>query len=185
MTGKIPAILIQHLQILEPNADFLGGPPCIRSTGGQRYFGKVGSPNEIEQYTGEVESLKAMAIAAPDLAPRVLAFGIEGSSGNNESSIETRGRPFFLSEYKDLTHLTNDAAQVLGKRLATELHMYKSTNGFGFDVPTYCGATRLKNGWFETWEQCYSSMIGDLLTQLARKGGFSHLCSQGEELRKT
>jgi protein-ribulosamine 3-kinase len=183
MAESIPPVLLQHLQRLEPKVDFEANRSFITSSEGKRYFGKIGSESEKEQYIGEAESLKAMADAAPGLAPRVLAFGVTDSSGN-DTPIENHGRPYFLSEYKEMKSLTNEAAAALGKRLATELHMYKSKNGFGFGIPTYCGATRLENGWFETWEQCYDAMIGDLLTQLSKKGGYSGLCKKGDEVRR-
>jgi len=179
----LPTILLQHLQRLEPDADFSASLPAITSSQGMRYFGKVGSQAEKEQYIGEAESLKAMGVAAPGLVPRVFACGVTDNSGN-DSPLEGPGRPYFLSEYKDLTPLTEEAAEELGRRLATELHKSQSTKGFGFGVPTYCGATRLENGWFETWEQCYDSMIKDLLTQLAKKGRFPELCKKGDEVRK-
>ena len=176
----IPQILIAHLQKLEPDAKFTGSLPAIQSSTGTRYFGKIGSLSEKDQYIGETESLKAMNKAAPGLSPFVVASGFVDGSGV-ESSM---GRPYFLSEYKDLGRLTNKAADVLAKRLATELHGYKSSNGFGFEVPTFCGATRQENGWYESWEECYSEMIGSLLEKLKQKGKFGDLCSKGSEVRR-
>jgi fructosamine-3-kinase len=166
-------VLLQHLHAIEPNATFSVSPPRIISSNGFAYFAKTGSPTEAEQYHGEAESLKAIAIAAPGLAPRVLASGVDDSR-----------KPYFLSEYKNLTRLTGDAAKTLGRRMAMEMHTYKSPNGFGFGVPTYYGATRLQNGWFESWEKCYSAMIHDLLTQLGMKGGYTDLCAKTEELQE-
>jgi len=67
--------------------------------------------------------------------------------------------------------------------MATEMHVQANPDGFGFPVPTYCGPTRLQNGMFKTWHQCYSSRIGDLLGQLYHKGRYVHLCRKGEILR--
>jgi len=69
--------------------------------------------------------------------------------------------------------------------MATELHSNTnaSAKGFGFSIPTYCGPTKLKNGWFQRWDECYASMIGDLLDQLATKGGFNILCTKGESIK--
>ena len=170
---SISPVLLEQLQRLEPDATFVARGRSINSSGGNQYFGKVGTVNEVEQYIGEAESLKAMAIAAPNLSPCILAIGVSD-----------HGRPYFLSEYKELTALTSEMAGILGRRLATELHEHSSSNGFGFGVPTYCGATRLENGWFKTWEECYDSMIKDLLTQLERKGGYSDLCRKGNEVRQ-
>lgn len=94
---------------------------------------------------------------------------------------------YFLSEYKDLRRLTPKAENALAKRLATELHRYKSTQGFGFGVATYCGATRQENGWYQTWDVCYNEMIASLLGMLRRKQGgsrYADLCRKGEEVRR-
>jgi protein-ribulosamine 3-kinase len=76
------------------------------------------------------------------------------------------------------------AANELAMRMATEMHAQPNPDGFGFPVPTYCGPTRLQNGMFTTWHECYSSQIGDLLRQLHRKGRYLHLCRKGEIVKK-
>ncbi|KAJ7492430.1 fructosamine kinase PKL/CAK/FruK [Mycena latifolia] len=166
-----PNVLLEHLRRLEPDADFTGTLPRLTSSNGIHYFAKIGSDNEEEQYVGEAESLRHIAIAAPGLAPRVLASGSDGS------------RPYMITEYKDLSSLGGAAARRLGKRLAIELHQYNGPEKrFGFGVPAYCGATRLQNGWFDSWDACFSAMIGDLLSQLSKRGGFPSLCAKGQEL---
>ncbi len=157
--------------------------PNVRSSSGKGYFSKIGTSRDTEQYVGEAESLKAMHIAAPGLAPRVLACAtIDADTKELPNDV---GRPYFVSEYKDLGSLTDASARVLGRRLASELHEYKSTHGFGFYVPTYCGATRLENGWYETWEQCFDALIGGLLTRLEKRGGsYSGLCKKGHQVRE-
>lgn len=177
--SNIPQILLRHLQGIEPNAKFTGNLPVITSSSGIRYYAKVGSPLEQEQYIGEAESLKAMTIAAPGLSPKVLASGVMEDSLDETLA----GQPYFLSEYKELGRLTGAGADVLAKRLATELHAFKSDAGFGFAVPTFCGATRQDNGWYETWAEFYSELISGLLLKLKRKGSFSKLVAKGEEMR--
>ncbi|EIN13985.1 fructosamine kinase PKL/CAK/FruK [Punctularia strigosozonata HHB-11173 SS5] len=177
-------VLLKHLKTAEPGETFEGSFPRIRSSSGRSYYAKLGSPRDAEQWRGEAESLRAMDKAAPGLAPRLLAFGlldgdVESSDGNMRS-----GRPFFLSEYKDMSSLTEVSGKALGRRLATEMHAYKSSEGFGFGVPTYCGATRLSNGWHETWEACYDAMIGELLGYLREQGGFKKLVETGDRVRK-
>lgn len=113
------------------------------------------------------------------MAPQVFAAVYpDGSTAASE-------RPYFLSEYRDITSLASNskAGEELGRRLAAELHAHKSTKGFGFHVPTFCGATRQENGWHQSWEECYSAMIGSLLTKLRDKGRFSELCAKGELVR--
>ncbi|KAJ6503340.1 fructosamine kinase [Mycena vitilis] len=173
MKTTIPQVLLEHLQRVEPGAQFTGSLPRLVSSKGNTYFAKIGAENEAEQYLGEAESLRSIAAAAPGLAPRVVAAsGINGKM------------PYMISEYKDLSSPNDTAARRLGERLATELHRNESLHGFGFGVPTYCGATRLQNGWFDNWDACFGGMIGDLLTQLAKQGGFASLCAKGEEVRK-
>ncbi|KAI9065905.1 fructosamine kinase PKL/CAK/FruK [Trametes sanguinea] len=154
----------------------------LRSSTGQRYYAKIGSASEQDQYIGEAESLKAIDTAAPGLAPKLLECGvIDPDTKERDSDV---GRPFFLSEYKDIGTLTPSAAKALGKRLATELHAYESPNGFGFHVPTYCGRTRQDNGWFQSWPECFDALIGGLADKLKAQGGHDALCKQVEEVRR-
>ncbi|KAF8807813.1 Ketosamine-3-kinase [Phlegmacium glaucopus] len=172
MTG-IPQNIVQKLQEIEPTASFSGILPRVISSSGVSYFVKVGSPLEQAQYAGEVESLKAMEDAAPSLSPHLFVSGVLES-----------GSPYFISEYKELDSLSSEAAVVLAKRMATELHCHKpTTSGFGFSIPTYCGVTKLSNGWFQRWDECYSAMIGELLVHLERKGGFHSLCKKGKTMQ--
>ncbi|KAJ8463187.1 hypothetical protein ONZ45_g17673 [Pleurotus djamor] len=170
MSSSLPQRILEELGKIDAGAEFSGSMPHIRSSSGAHYFVKLGSVSEAEQYTGEVESLQVMADAAPGLAPRVISFGIDHSSG----------RPIFISQYMDLTQLSDAAARKLGKRLASEMHAFESSHGYGFGVPTYCGATRLQNGWFDSWDECYSAMIDDLLTQLKGTGRYPELIRSGQ-----
>lgn len=167
---NIPQNIVQKLQEIEPTASFSGLLPRVISSSGPSYFVKVGSPLEQVQYAGEAESLTAIEAAAPSLSPHLFVFGILDS-----------GSPYFISEYKELTSLSSEAAIILAKRMATELHSPKPTNSrFGFSIPTYCGTTKLSNGWFQRWDECYSAMIGELLVQLEHKGDFDSLCRKGK-----
>ncbi|KAF5368573.1 hypothetical protein D9758_002284 [Tetrapyrgos nigripes] len=171
--SSIPKIILDQLHAIEGEGyDFTVSGSTVRSSSGQAYFTKYGSSREKEQYEGEAESLKAMEAAAPNLAPKLYTLGISDD-----------GRPYFISEYKEMsTRLDSEAAVVLAKRLATELHAYTSSKGFGFQVPTYCGATRLENGWYDTWEECCRTLIGNLLRSLRRQGRYEELCTKGEQI---
>lgn len=170
----IPQVVLQKLQLIDPDSTFSGSLPRIASSSGSTYYVKVGSPSEEAQFRGEAESLKAIDQAASSLAPRFLDFELLES-----------GEPYFISEYKDIGSLSYRAADVLAKRMATEMHVKENPfgKGFGFGIPTYCGLTRLENGWFERWDECYASMIGDLLNQLGRKGNYESLCAQGQVVK--
>ncbi|KAI0778350.1 fructosamine kinase PKL/CAK/FruK [Trametes elegans] len=171
------------LQREDPRVSLTQDGSSLRSSTGKRYFAKIGSAAERDQFVGEAESLKAIDRAAPGLAPKLVDCGvIDSDSKERDSDV---GRPYFLSEYKDIGSLTSSAAKVLGKRLATELHAYKSPQGvFGFHVPTYCGQTRQDNGWYETWPECYDALVGGLVDKLKARGGFDSLCKQVQEIRE-
>lgn len=171
-------VFLPHLRNIEPSAQFTFSLPIVTSSSGNKYYAKLGNVAESDQYIGEAESLKAINDAAPGLVPRVFASGVIKGDSNEDA-----GRPYFLSEYKDMGALSGKAAELLGKIIATELHASKSSKGYGFDVPTYCGATRQENGWFETWEECYSSLTENLLLKLKDRRGSTELIAKGEEVR--
>ena len=191
--SAIPPHILKRLERVEPGAQFSGGLPQILSSSGKTYYAKAGSPKEKEQYIGEAESLRAMALAAPNLAPSLLAFGfIDGTGEETDGDGDASASPFFISEYKDMSPLTERSGAILGRRLATEMHSYTSPSrgldsegvgAFGFGVPTFCGATRLCNGWYETWEACFDVLVGDLLSTLETRGGYSDLCRRGQDVR--
>jgi protein-ribulosamine 3-kinase len=186
MTSSIHPVLLKYLKSIEPNASFHGSLPRLKSSSGKTYYAKIGNPHDIEQWRGEAESLRLMGAAAHGLAPRLYAFGV--LDGDTElpvnDQVPTSGRPFFLSEYKDMSSLTDASGRTLGQRLATDMHGYKSTDGFGFGIPTYCGATRLSNGWYKSWEACYDGMIGELLGYLRERGSHAKLIETGEKVRQ-
>lgn len=164
----------------EPGVTAEENSSCVRSSSGRNYFAKVGSAAEIEQFVGEAEALKAMHIAAPGLAPRLIDSGIVDAAGRGLDA----GKPYFVSEYKNMGSLTETAAKKLAKRLAMEMHGYKSTQGFGFAVPTFCGRTRQMNGWYTSWQECYDALIRGLLSKLEDKGGYEELCRKGKQVRE-
>ena len=175
----------EALKAEDPEASILDvTPPVIRMSSGKDFYFKLGSPQDADQFLGEAEALKEMYIAAPGLAPRLVACATLDQAKLSSTIALDGGTPYFVSEYKHMGSLTDSAARKLAKRLATELHTYKSTHGFGFAVPTYCGNTRQENGWFETWEECYDSLIEGLVTKLENKGRFQELCEKTDLVRK-
>jgi len=172
MEVSLPNFLIAELKRIDSTAEYSGHLPKIQSSTGSTYFVKLGSSSEHEQYVGEAQSLKAIEIAAPGLAPKLFSYGQDEG-----------GRPYFISEYKSIVGLSGNSANMLAKRLAIELHQYKNQEGFGFNVPTFCGVTKQKNGWYRTWEHCYDNLIGTLLEDLAEHG-YDDLVKTGEEVRE-
>ena len=179
--SPVPSIFLKHLNKLEPNAQFTFSPPRLRSSSGAIYYAKIGTASEHAQYIAEVESLSALGTAAPGLVPKVLASGFF-AQGDEESKPGT-GRPYFLSEYKDLRSLSSSSAAILGQRLAEEVHSYKGTKGFGFHVPTYCGPTRMENGLYSSWDKCFDALIAGLLFHL-KSSRYSTLRAKGEQVRQ-
>jgi hypothetical protein len=111
-----------------------------------------------------------------------LAYGFADENGRETNT--GKGSPFFITEYKYMTPLTEHSGAILGRRLATEVHNCTSPKGFGSEVPPYYGgATRLRNGWYETWERYVDALIGDLLSALEARGGYSELCQRGKAVR--
>ncbi|KAG8678760.1 hypothetical protein FRC08_017533 [Ceratobasidium sp. 394] len=169
------SFLIQKLTQTLPGETFTStGGPRISSSSGLSYYGKVGSPSESEQFRAETRSLELMSAAAPGLCARVVLASHEG-------------QPFLISDYLDLTSLSSStgASKTLARRLASELHASKSENGkYGFECPTFCGATKIDNGWYDTWQDAYSSMIGALLGKLESRGSYKELCTKGREVQQ-
>lgn len=179
--AQVPKIFLAHLKVLEPNASFTFSPPRLNSSSGAVYYAKIGTTSEHPQYTAETESLKGLDVAAPGLTPKVIASGF--FTQDDEESEPGIGKPYFLSEYKDLKPLSSASATILGRRLAEEVHSYKGLRGFGFRVPTYCGPTRMENGWYPSWDKCYDALIAGLLSHLA-SSKYSALRTKGEQVRK-
>ncbi|KAM5533939.1 hypothetical protein V8D89_012364 [Ganoderma adspersum] len=174
-------VFAQILEKEQPGITLSQDASSLRSSTGQRYFAKIGSASDKDQFLGEAESLKAMYAAAPGSVPRMIDSGVIDSGSKERDS--DLGRPYFLSEYKDIGPLSSAAAKVLGKRLATELHAYNSEDGrYGFHVPTYCGASRQDNGWFETWQECFDALIAGLVDKLRVQGGYEGLCKQANQV---
>ncbi|KAF8320615.1 fructosamine kinase PKL/CAK/FruK [Cantharellus anzutake] len=160
----IPPILETILECIEPSSSFTGALPRVTSSSGATYFVKLGRPSEKEQYEGESESLRLFDRSSPGIAPKLFVNGID----------ESTERPYMISEYIDVKSSSlssHGGAEYLAKKLATEVHSLSSENGkFGFSIPTYCGVTRIENGWYDTWEEAYGKMIGGLLDGIEREG---------------
>lgn len=171
MGVSLSDFLMAELKKIDPAAEYNGYLPKIRSSTGSTYFVKFGSSSEYEQYVGEARSLEAIETAAPGLVPKLFSYGQEEG-----------GRPYFISEYKNIGGLAGNATNMLAKRLAQELHQYQNREGFGFGVPTFCGATKQKNGWYKTWEHCYDDLIGNLLEGLAEHD-YDDIVKIGKEVR--
>ena len=180
--SAIPPYILKQLARIEPGAQFSGVLPQVSSSSGKCYYAKVGCPNDRGPYVTEAESLGAIGSAAPGLVPTLLAFGFADENGRETD--RGKGTPFFITEYKDMTSLTERSGAILGRRLATEVHRYTSPKGFGSDVAAYYGgSTRLRNGWYKTWERYVDALIGDLLSTLEARGGHTDLCQKGQHVR--
>jgi len=113
--SALPPHIHKQLARIEPGAQFKGGLPQVLSSSGRSYYAKTGSQRDIGPYVTEVESLKAISLAAPGLVPTLLAFGFADEDGREADS--SRGSPYFITEYKYMTPLTERSAAILGRRL--------------------------------------------------------------------
>ncbi|KAG9001773.1 hypothetical protein FRB93_011978 [Tulasnella sp. JGI-2019a] len=176
---SIPASILRALHAVEPDETYSSaGGSRITSSKGVSYFSKTGSSGDWDQWNGEAKSLKAMYAAAPGLCPKFIAFGDDPPGSK---------RPYMISEYMDISGLTSTSGRRLAQRLALELH--EPTNSqqevkgqFGFSCPTYCGVTRLENGWFQTWEECFTALMKGLVAGIRQRGsGFAETIRLGDE----
>lgn len=172
---SLPPILAATLRALDSSATFSGRAPRIVSSSGRIYYAKLGSPSDADQFAGEAACLKIFRAISPGIAPNVLACGVDTNTG----------RPYMISDYLDIGGRLNDqAAKELARKLALEVHSYTSENGmYGFDVPTFCGATRFDNKWCETWDKAFGGMIESLLERIKTDGGGdAELFRMGEQV---
>ncbi|GJJ09752.1 hypothetical protein Clacol_003976 [Clathrus columnatus] len=173
----IPHPILNALARIEPDAKFVShGSTHVQSlSSNQSYYVKMGRERDIEQYFGEAESLRVMATACPGICPHIFECFVDE---------EATKRPVFISEYKSLGPLNKRSAVELGSLLA-EMHEKgrNPTGQFGFAIPTYCGASRMRNGWENTWEKTFDKMMGDLLKCLEDVGEFEELCRKGNQIR--
>ncbi|KAL8907432.1 MAG: hypothetical protein Q9207_001402 [Kuettlingeria erythrocarpa] len=100
-----------------------------------------------EMMSGEFVAMSAIYNAAPDLAPRPIAWG------TYETLADVH---FFLCDFHKMT----DALPDLGTFPAKMAELHKrgnSPNGkFGFPVTTYHGNTAIEHAWTETWEEYFT-----------------------------
>ena len=97
------------------------------SSSGRAYFVKLGEPEDEEQYNGEAVSIQHITRAAPGLCPAVLRFGT--APFPHTEGAEMIDKPYWVSEYKFMHPLDPRSGVTLAKRLALELHAYRSQNG--------------------------------------------------------
>lgn len=124
------------------------------------FFVKLhGGPGAL--FSAEARGLEALRNSGTSLVvPEVLAF-----------ADPTPGRPGFLV----LEHLSPGPGPdpvAFGRGLAA-LHRATSSQGFGFDVDTYCGATLQPNPWTSAWVPFYREhRLGHQLRLLVDAGRF-------------
>lgn len=109
---------------------------------GKTYIAKLASTNVV-QLLGEAEGLRRMYKTSPGLVPK-LHIVEQLDNGNNCKAL-------FISDYIELGSLDGKATTKLAEKMANELHnpekQLSDVEGFGFPVPTHCGATEQDNTW--------------------------------------
>lgn len=134
------------------------GSIVILEPTGERFFGKTG--RNVAQTRGETESLLAMGKTTPDLVPKVIGFEVDESG--KEAGI--------VSQYFDLTSFKGSEIHAELAREVARLHVPMGERRFGFDVPTFCGATEQDNTWAEEWMILFRDRrFGDLVRRIGDK----------------
>lgn len=119
------------------------------------YFAKLVRGPAKAQAKGEAASLLAMAAYAPQgFVPAVL--GVK----------EANGELAMVSSYAEGSRSPDFQAR-LGAALATMHSPSGKSEGYGFDVPTHCGATEQDNAWNQSWEAFFRDQrLGDLVRRI-------------------
>lgn len=148
---------------------------------GRRYFAKTGyGAAAAAQMRGEARGLVAMARTAPGLAPE---FIVSCSTSKSDSKEQCA----MLSQYFDLGR--GGDQRELARRIAqmhTPLSKLQSKGdqeplGYGFPVPTHCGATEQDNTWEQSWEDFFRDRrLGDLVRRIDEP----QITKEWEELQK-
>lgn len=197
MSSSIAPALLAELRQIEPDPDvcFSATGFCVRSSAGPSYYAKIGTPAETEQYQGawpyvriflfkhscttffnnwliigEAFSLQMIERAAPGLAPLVFRTGIvmhKENEDDDEEEEEDEECPFTISQYKYLQPLNGTYSLVLAKRLALELHAFKSEKGEHFNT------NRDEFSNHRSQSQVLDSIVRPIAEPLVRKGLFT------------
>ncbi|KAJ5477328.1 hypothetical protein N7539_007472 [Penicillium diatomitis] len=141
---------------IEPKAQENTGP-------GRKYFIKTSHDGAAskEMFHGEYESLNAIANAVPDFCPRALAWG----------PLDQKKAYFLATEFLELkgrwARTSADAdvrkhgslAYRLGQLHKTPAPVDPETGRrrYGFPVPTYCGDTKQRNHFTDSWAEFYAN----------------------------
>jgi fructosamine-3-kinase len=143
------------------------GGGCINNaarveTSAGDYFVKWNESGPRDLFEREADGLRAMAAAGSELAiPRV--FGAWGPRPD--------GPPMIVMEYLPPGRTSGDD-EALGRGLAA-LHR-RAAPRYGFDAPSYCGATPQDNTWADTWIDFYRERrVGALLAHIESQRGLS------------
>jgi protein-ribulosamine 3-kinase len=122
------------------------------------FFAKWSESVADDLFVAEAAGLRALANAASDLViPKVIA-----------SSGPAVGNPgYLILEYLEPATVTDDEA--LGRGLAA-IHRVRADR-FGFEVPTYCGATKQSNTWTPSWSEFYGRRRLEPLVAVLRQRG--------------
>lgn len=156
-----------------------------------RFFTRTVTGRDIPQMRGEAAGLRAMALTAPDLVPKIIGFEVDESKreagmvtqyfdfggGGGSSSGETQ-RDLARKIAKMHTEPKNNGGgssrglhdDEEGNTIDADDRDYKWTGKYGFGVPTHCGVTEQDNTWEESWEVFYRDRrLGDLVRRIGDK----------------
>lgn len=118
----------------------IAGDKLTNAQTGKTYIAKLASGN-TSQLIGEAEGLKRMWETSPGLVPKL----------HIKEELDNGKRALFISDYINIGSMGAATMARLAEKMANELHnpdkQLKDVKGFGFPVPTHCGATEQDNTW--------------------------------------
>jgi protein-ribulosamine 3-kinase len=138
---------------------------------GDQYFFKTNARALPGHFAAEAAGLRALRESGTSLViPEPLVWS------------DREAASFLVTEYLEPGRRLANFDELLGVGLA-ELHACKATEGYGFELDGYCGATPQPNGWMESWCDFYAGRRLGHQLRLARERGFrADACSRLEKL---
>lgn len=98
----------------------------------------------------EMASMKLISDTVPGFTPLPIAAGTYASEPNLH---------FYIQSYEDMSEEIPEPEQLCAKLAELHLKALSPTGKSGFPVDTISGALLQPQGWFSSWEQCFSSII--------------------------
>ena len=154
-----------------------GGPVIDPETNATYFVRLVTSAHDVEQMTGEEASLRAMALTAPsNLVPRIHAFEVD----TDKTAAAMITQYFDLGSRKGQAQTQRQLGQALARMHQVPPEGSQGHIGrYGFEAPTFCGATKQDNTWEEDWATFFRDRrLGDLVRRIKDR----EICAAWDEV---